>query len=250
MVNYSRYSLDSVLGGKVRLRQAQDGYRVAIDTVLLAAAVPACAGERALEFGAGSAAAALCLAVRVPDCSIVGLERDPQLLALAEHNVELNGRRDRISLLQADVADVSEGVAAGGFDHVFANPPYLEAARADLRTPPDDQKLAAHFESDVPLAGWIDAMIASLREKGRITLIQRADRLTGILTALDGRVGELVVCPLWPKQGHPAKRVIVTGRRGVVTPLRIAAGLVLHEEDGSYTMAAKAILEQGEALIP
>ena len=67
------YSEDSLLGGRVRLRQPAAGYRVAIDPVLLAAAVPASAGERALDVGAGSAAAALCLGVRVAGVHVTGL---------------------------------------------------------------------------------------------------------------------------------------------------------------------------------
>jgi tRNA1(Val) A37 N6-methylase TrmN6 len=40
----------------------------------------------------------------------------------------------------------------------------------------------------------------------------------------------------------------VRARKGVATPLRLAAGLVLHEADGSYTQAADAILRGRSAL--
>ena len=56
---------DRLLGGKVRLRQPRDGYRAAIDPVLLAASVPAKPGERVLDLGTGAGAAALCLMARV-----------------------------------------------------------------------------------------------------------------------------------------------------------------------------------------
>ena len=56
---------DWLLDGKVRLRQPAMGYRVAIDPILLAAAVPAVAGEVVLELGSGTGAAALCLHHRV-----------------------------------------------------------------------------------------------------------------------------------------------------------------------------------------
>ena len=61
-------SEDTLLGGRVRLRQPVAGYRAAIDPVFLAAAVPAVPGDRALDVGCGAGAAALCLAIRVPDC--------------------------------------------------------------------------------------------------------------------------------------------------------------------------------------
>jgi tRNA1(Val) A37 N6-methylase TrmN6 len=68
-------SEDMLLGGRVRLRQPVAGYRVAIDPVFLAAAVPAVPGDRALDVGCGTGAAAICLAVRVPDCRVTGIER-------------------------------------------------------------------------------------------------------------------------------------------------------------------------------
>jgi tRNA1(Val) A37 N6-methylase TrmN6 len=65
---------DHLLGGRLRFSQPARGYRIAIDPVLLAAAMPARAGERVLDAGAGTGAASLCLAARVPECRIVGLE--------------------------------------------------------------------------------------------------------------------------------------------------------------------------------
>jgi len=41
----SGFSEDTLLGGRVRLRQPVAGYRVAIDPVLLAASIPAQAGD-------------------------------------------------------------------------------------------------------------------------------------------------------------------------------------------------------------
>ncbi|MEL6264223.1 MAG: methyltransferase, partial [Pseudomonadota bacterium] len=57
---------DRLLGGRVGLTQPRQGYRAATDPVLLAAAVPAAAGETVLELGIGAGAAVLCLAARVP----------------------------------------------------------------------------------------------------------------------------------------------------------------------------------------
>ena len=50
-------SQDRLLGGRVQLAQPLGGYRVAVDPVLLAAAIPAEAGETIADMGAGSGAA-------------------------------------------------------------------------------------------------------------------------------------------------------------------------------------------------
>ena len=45
-----------------------------------------------------------------------------------------------------------------------------------------------------------------------------------------------------------AKRVIVRALAGTKGPLRLAAGLVLHKENGRHTAEADAILRHGGAL--
>ena len=44
---------DMFLGGQLRLRQPRRGHRAGHDAILLAAATPARAGHRVVEFGAG-----------------------------------------------------------------------------------------------------------------------------------------------------------------------------------------------------
>src|ERR1700755_3527681 len=93
---------DALLGGRVRLLQPRQGYRVAVDAVLLAAAVHPAAGERVLDLGAGVGAVGLCLAKRVSDCTIVGLELQPALAELGQRNATRNGFAGRLRTIVHD----------------------------------------------------------------------------------------------------------------------------------------------------
>ena len=237
-------SEDALLDGAVVLRQPMRGFRVAIDTVLLAAAVPARAGETVFEPGAGCGAAALCLARRT-GCNVVGIEPQADLVALAADNVRRNGLDAHVSVLAGALGAALPAAAAGPFDHAMANPPYRPAGQGTR--PPDDARAAAHVEGETDLNAWIAAMLAPLRPKGTLTLVHRADRLDAILAALDGRAGGVVIFPFWPRAGVPARRVVVRARKGVRTPLVLAPGLALHQTDGRFTAEADAVL-RGAAL--
>ncbi|WP_348656358.1 methyltransferase, partial [uncultured Sulfitobacter sp.] len=68
---------DAFLGGKLHLWQPRKGYRAGVDPVLLAATVPAQAGQRVLELGCGVGAVSLCLGARVPGLQLTGVEIQP-----------------------------------------------------------------------------------------------------------------------------------------------------------------------------
>ncbi|MBL9010312.1 MAG: methyltransferase, partial [Alphaproteobacteria bacterium] len=81
---------DAFLGGTLTLVQPASGFRAGVDSVMLAAAVPARAGERVLELGSGAGVAALCLARRVEGVAVTGLEIQADLAALAAENAAAN----------------------------------------------------------------------------------------------------------------------------------------------------------------
>jgi tRNA1(Val) A37 N6-methylase TrmN6 len=239
-------SEDRLLGGRVVLRQPVQGFRAAIDPVLLAAAVAAEPGQAVLELGSGTGAAALCLARRIPGLRIIGLDQQGELVRLAAENAALNGLEREAEFMIGELLQPPARLAPGSFDHVIANPPYLEAGTATL--PPDRARALAVGEGAADLAAWIRFALAMVRLRGSITLIHRADRLDALLSAFIGRAGEIVVFPLWPGIGKPAKRVLVRARKGIETPLKLSAGLVLHGPDGKFTAAAEAVLREAQGL--
>jgi tRNA1(Val) A37 N6-methylase TrmN6 len=235
---------DTLLGGRVQLAQPSTGYRAAIDPVLLAAAVPARTGEAVLELGCGVGAVLFCRAARVPGIDLVGVEGDEETARLAGENAIANGVAERVRIVHADIG----AAPAGPFARVLLNPPYLEAGAHDPS--PEPRKAKAHIHGDGDdLARWINVARTRLAHRGTLSLIHRADRLPAILAALEPYFGDIRVLPLWPKHGVAAKRVLVQAAVGSRAPSSLLPGLVLHEADGAYTAAARAILWDGAALL-
>ena len=209
-----------------------------IDLQLIDQWIPA--NTKVLDLGCGAGAVFLCLLAREPTLSIVGIDKDAELIALAEANIIANDRAEQVEVTQADLAMMPVTWQAEAMDHVVMNPPYLEVERADPS--PDAGRAAAGVEDGLDLAAWVARAHRCLRPRARVTVVHRADRLDDLLSALAGRFGETVVFPLWPKAGVAAKRVIVTARKGVRTPLVLSPGLTLHEADGGLMRTAGAAL--------
>lgn len=236
---------DTLLGGRVKIRQPADGYRVALDPVLLAAAVQAKAGDRLIDAGCGTGAAMFCVAARIPGVDITGLEIQPALAELAQQGIVLNGLGARARVMTGDLALLSDVVCARSFDTVMTNPPFV----ADGTAPPNASVATAHRESDLGLAGWIEQCLKLIGNGGRIVVIHRADRLSELLTALHRSCGDIRILPIAPRAGEPAKRVIVDAGKGRKSPDILLPALVLHEKDGRFTPAAEAIFAGAAPLV-
>lgn len=233
---------DALLGGRVRFTQPARGYRVAIDPVLLAAAVPAQAGDRVLDLGCGVGAVLLCLGARVPGLTLLGVEIDPLLAMLARDNLSRNAGAGEI--VTGDLTDPALDLGWGAVDHAVLNPPFHPP---DSAPSPDPRRRRATLEMD--LDPWLTVAARNLKPRGRLSLIHRADRLPALLGALAPRFGSVEIIPFWPQAGRAAKRVVLRAIKGGRGPAVLHPGLVLHA-GAELSAAARAVVCDAAPLLP
>jgi tRNA1Val (adenine37-N6)-methyltransferase len=231
-------SAETFLNGRVIVRQPEKGFRAGLDAVMLAAAVPE--GATALELGAGAGTASLCLATRLKDIAITGLEVDPDLVRLANDNAAANGIEKNVRFAAANIFALPLEFKRE-YDCVFLNPPF----HGDGQAPPNPERALALMD-DGTLPGWLEAGLKRVVSGGCLTAILRADRLNEALAALP--LGGITALPLWPRSGEAARRILLQARKGSRAAFRLLPGLALHDETGAYTPDADAILRGESAL--
>ncbi len=236
-------TFDHFFEGRLQLVQPKTGYRIAIDPLLLAAAVDVPQGARVLDVGCGTGAALLSLLMRRPDVQGIGLERHGPFLELAKQSTSLNNLSDRAFLIRGDLASPPAEISAAAFDAVMTNPPFFEAGTVPDRPDVD----STHAVTELPLAVWIQKCLGLLKSGGLFAIIHRAERVAEIIQGLKG-CGSITLIPLWSKAHRPASRVIVTALKDRKSPSIIHPGLILHQNDGTYTEPAAAVLRFGDAL--
>ncbi|WP_299691828.1 methyltransferase [uncultured Tateyamaria sp.] len=234
---------DAFLGGRLHLWQPRRGYRAGVDPVLLAASVPARAGQSVLDLGCGAGAAALCLGARVPGLVLTGVERQADYAQLAARN--------GLDVVTADLADLPEPIKQQSFDHVLANPPYFD--RSAGREAADLGREGA-LGIDTPLLDWVDVAARRLKPKGYMHMIHRAERVPDLLAATQPRLGSIELWPICPRRGKAAELVILRARKDGRAPFCLHAPVILHaaprhERDGDdYTAEIQAVLRDGVSL--
>ncbi|MGF1474507.1 MAG: tRNA1(Val) (adenine(37)-N6)-methyltransferase [Geminicoccaceae bacterium] len=242
----TEFTEGTLLDGRVFFRQPKQGYRSAIDPLLLQAVAVGSPTDLVLDAGIGAGAASLTLAARHQALSIIGVERDPLTADLTAHNIRTNGWQDRIHVIRADCRRLP--FPGNRFDRVMTNPPFHDPVH---HTPAgQDRARMANAQTGEDLQLWLGECLRALRPQGWFTLIHKADALPAIVAGLAGRLGDLHILPLLSKVGAAeAKRVIVTGRKASRGRARVLSPVVVHEDDGRYTKPVLAALRDGDPLI-
>jgi tRNA1(Val) A37 N6-methylase TrmN6 len=242
----SATTIDGLLNRRMTIEQPAKGYRVAVDTVFLAAAVPALPGDRVLDMGCGVGGALLCVACRVPGIAGIGIDIQGELIEMFRRNIARNPFALGLEAIPGDVAALPPDFA-GMFDHVLMNPPFHDKARHDASA--NIIKQTANSEKTGDLKLWIAGAAAALKSAGTLTIIHRADRQDEIIGYLQPVFGEIEILSLLRKEGATAKRIIMRARKGAIWSLHRSQPLILHKSDGGYTDAAEAILRHCQKLV-
>lgn len=238
-------TVDAILNRRIQVEQPKKGFRVSVDTILLAAAVGARTGEKAVDLGCGVGGAMLALAVRVHGLTVNGLEIQPEIADLARANIKRNTFEDRMEVLTGDVTFLP-GPLLFCYDHVLMNPPYHDAEKHDPS--PDESKKIATMGTMDEMEMWIISAARCLKITGILTMIQRADRLDEILGYMKPHFGEVEAIPLLPKAGEEPKRVLMRAKKGEGARHIACRPLTLHRSSGGYTDELDAILKHNKPI--
>lgn len=239
---------DAFLGGRLYVSQPGNGFRAGLDSVLLGAAVSPKSASL-LDLGAGAGTAALVAMTHNTALSATLVESDPEMAALAAHNLAANDLAGRGRVLTLDVtargkARAAAGLPADHYESVIANPPFFDPGRG---TAPSDARAAARHMDAAALDRWVKTAATHAAADGETIFVFPAHALVGLLTSFSARFGAIKVLPLTPREGESATRILVRGIKGSRAPLSLLASRALHLPEGRGFRPEFEAIFRGEA---
>jgi tRNA1Val (adenine37-N6)-methyltransferase len=234
-------TVDSILGGSVRLIQPRRGYRFSVDAILLGRFIRPRPGARILELGAGCGVISIMAAALYAPREAAAIELQSELAALIARNAALNN----LVAVRAVAADLRGraigGVAPASFDLVIANPPYRAAGSG--RRSPDAGRNLARAESAATLEDFVAAAARYLKHGGKAAFVFAASRGAELLSELRARRLEPKRLRIvHPRRDLSATTMLVEARKGGGIELEVEPPLILYAAKGVYSDEAASML--------
>ncbi len=242
MLQKNDETVDALFGGKIKIVQSREGYRVSIDSVLLAHFAAVRGGEKVMDLGTGNGVLSLILAFLYPSLSITAVELQKGMVARAAEGVRLNRFDRQVRIACLDVCAVPDHFAPESFEVVVSNPPYRPSSSGRLSR--NSERQIARHETKATLQDFVRSAAYLLPPKGRLALIYSALRCVDMLTAMRSNKIE----PKRLRMVHSfatgeATMVLVEGVKGGRAGIEILAPLVVYEQKSVYTAEVRRMLD-------
>jgi tRNA1Val (adenine37-N6)-methyltransferase len=241
MFSGNHETLDELRGYDLCIAQPRDGYRFSLDPLLLCAFPGAGVVGRAIDLGTGSGVIPLILARQSDSATVVGVEVQEEMAALAERNVRLNGLTDRVEIVCADILSLRDRYPVSSFDLVIANPPYRtpESGRISPKTGRD----RARHETTATLKDFLETAKYLVRPAGTIAFTYLPVRLAEFCVTAAGLKLALLRIRMVHGYAQASARMALIGlAKGRRAELEVLPPLFVYGADGEYSEEVKRIL--------
>jgi len=239
----SEETLDEIIDGHLRIYQKKRGYRFSLDAILLAHFISLKRKANVIELGCGSGIISLILALRLPQITMIGLEIQEEMAALAQKNVEINNLASQIKIMNGDAREIKKTFAAYSFDAVIFNPPYRKIDSGRIN--PDGEKSIARHEIKGSLPEFLKAASYLLKPKGQVFAIYPATRLASLVCSMrENKIEPKKIKLVFSDNKSVAEFALVEGRAGGREELTVEPVLVIYDKNKKYTEEMKAIFSE------
>ncbi|MBS4769567.1 tRNA1(Val) (adenine(37)-N6)-methyltransferase [Carnobacteriaceae bacterium zg-ZUI240] len=236
--------LDVFIKEGIHIIQSPTVFSFSLDAVLLAhfAKLPKKDSARIVDACSGNGAVAFMLSAKT-NAKITGIEYQERLVDMANRTIALNHLEEKVEMIHADYNNAHTYIRPDTVDVITCNPPYFMSDAHALKNQLDTFTLARH-EVTLTMEQWIKQSAKLLKYKGKLFIVHRPERLTGLMACLScHNIPAKRIQFVYPKANKNANIVLIEAiKNGSGEGLEIMPAITVFDEDNNYTAVIKDML--------
>lgn len=226
--------IDNIPGTNFKIIQDKRRFSYGIDAMLLTSFAKVKKGSIVMDLGTGTGIIPLRLKALYEPQKIIGIEIQEDMAQMANRSVHMNHLGDTIEIINMDLRHIPNNFRRSSFDAITSNPPYIKVG-SGLINPEKSFALSRH-EISCTLEDIIKIAQYLLKDKGRLYMVHRPNRLSDILWATREYGLEAKTLQLIHSKAQKAPNLLLLECiKGGNIDLKIEKPIIVYNEDGTYT---------------
>ncbi|EPY6472777.1 tRNA1(Val) (adenine(37)-N6)-methyltransferase [Clostridium sporogenes] len=233
-------TLDDLQLKGIHVIQKKQAFRFGIDAVLLANFPRIKNGDKVVDLCTGTGIIPFILAGKANASNIIGIEIQKEIADMAKRSIKYNNLQEKVKFIEGDLKDIKLLKDIEKVDVVTVNPPYKTQGTGIINI--NDKNAISRHEICCTLDDVVKAAKILLKDKGKLYMIHRPDRIVDIMNVMR----KYCIEPKLIRTIHPAvdkapSMILIEGQKNGGKFLKWDSPLYIYDENNKYTNEVKRI---------
>ena len=227
--------IDDLQYKNLKIIQNEMGFCFGIDSVLLSDfAKKIKRNAKVIDLGTGTGIIPILLCGKTELKRIVGVEVQEEVFDLANRNIKLNNLENKFEVINENIKNLKNIYEYGSFDVVVTNPPYKKENTGIKNL--NNNKLISRHEITANLEDFVEISKYLLKDRGRIYMVHRPERLVDILFLMrKNKLEPKKIKFVYSTVNTEPNLVLIEAVKNAKPFLQIEKNLYIYNENGEYT---------------
>ncbi|WP_434291534.1 tRNA1(Val) (adenine(37)-N6)-methyltransferase [Clostridium botulinum] len=233
-------TLDDLQLKGIHVIQKKRAFRFGIDAVLLANFPTIKNGAKVVDLCSGTGIIPFILAGKTNASNIIGIEIQKEIADMANRSIKYNNLQEKVKFIEGDLKNLKLLKDIEKVDVVTVNPPYKTQGTGIINI--NDKNAISRHEICCTLDDVVKAVKVLLKDKGKLYMIHRPDRIVDIMNVMR----KYYIEPKLIRTIHPAvdkapSMILIEGQKNGGKFLKWDRPLYIYDENNKYTNEVKKI---------
>lgn len=233
-------TLDDLQLKGIHVIQKKQAFRFGIDAVLLANFAKIKNGAKVVDLCSGTGIIPFILAGKTNASNIMGIEIQKEIVDMAKRSVKYNNLQEKIKFIEGDLKDTKLLKSIEKVDVVTVNPPYKTQGTGIINI--NDKNAISRHEICCTLDDVVSASKVLLKDRGRLYMIHRPDRIVDIMNVMRKyNIEPKLIRTIHPSVDKAPSMLLIEGQKNGGEFLKWDNPLYIYNENNEYTNEVKKI---------